>query len=104
MPKITFITAGGKESVLENVQGTLMEIAVEHGIGGIEGDCGGVGACGTCHIQVCPEWMDRVGPASKFEKSVLSSLQNTSIHSRLACQVEVTEILDGLVVRQPNSP
>jgi 2Fe-2S ferredoxin len=102
MSKITCITADGKETILENVRGTLMEAAVDHAIAGIGGDCGGVGSCGTCHVHVAPEWLDRVGPASAFERDVIDLQQNASSCSRLGCQIELTEKLDGLVVRVPS--
>jgi len=102
MSKITFIMADGKITTLETVDGSLMEAAVAHGIVGIGGDCGGVGSCGTCHIHVAPEWMERAGPVADFERDVIDLQQNTSPCSRLACQIELTEKLDGLVVRVPN--
>ena len=102
MSKITIIITDGREVVLENPRGSLMEAAVEAAIAGIGGDCSGVGSCGTCHIQVAPEWLDRVGPASGCERDVLDSRPNASACSRLSCQIELTEKLDGLVVRVPN--
>jgi 2Fe-2S ferredoxin len=102
MCKITFIMADGQETLLNSTQGTLMEAAVEHGIAGIGGDCGGVGSCGTCHIYVAPEWMNRVGPASESERDAINDPQKISPWSRLACQIELTEKLDGLVVRVPD--
>jgi len=102
MSKVTFFTADGKETVLENARGTLMETAVAHGIAGIDGDCGGVGSCGTCHLHVAPEWVERVGPASEFERDIIALQQNVSPCSRLGCQIELTEKLNGLVVRVPN--
>jgi 2Fe-2S ferredoxin len=101
MSKITFISHDGKETLLEKAGGNLMQAAVEHGIAGIEGDCGGVGACGTCHVHIAPEWRNRVGPASGFEQEVIKNLHNISPCSRLGCQIELTEKLDGLVVRIP---
>jgi 2Fe-2S ferredoxin len=102
MSKITFITADGNETILENARGTLMEAALDCGIAGIGGDCGGVGSCGTCHVHIAPEWMECVGSASEFERDVIDLQQNASHCSRLGCQIELTKKLDGLVVRVPN--
>jgi len=102
MSKVIFITADAKETVLQNACGTLMEAAVDHSIAGIEGDCGGVGSCGTCHVHITHEWMQRVGPATGFERAIIDLQQNASPCSRLGCQVQLTEKLDGLVVRVPN--
>lgn len=79
-------------------EGNLMEIAREHGVDGIDGNCGGVCSCSTCHVRVKPEWMERVGPATEDEKDLLSFDSSADERSRLGCQVELTPELDGLVV------
>lgn len=58
MPIVTFITLDGESVKVEKAIGTLMEIAQEHEIEGITGDCGGVCSCSTCHVYVPKEWMD----------------------------------------------
>jgi ferredoxin, 2Fe-2S len=103
MFKVTFLGADGQKTVVEKANGTLMDAAVKHGVCGIEGDCGGVGTCGTCHVHVDPEWTERVGPASELEQAVIGLLPDVSPCSRLGCQVELTEKLNGLVVRVPRS-
>ena len=51
MGKITFIEHDNTEHVTEFEAGTtLMQIAVDNAVPGIDGDCGGECACGTCHI------------------------------------------------------
>jgi ferredoxin, 2Fe-2S len=102
MLKVTFLGADEKRTVVETASGTLMEAAVKHGVCGIEGDCGGVGACGTCHLQVEPQSAERVGPASDLELEVISLLPNFSPCNRLGYRIELTEKLDGLVVRVPH--
>ena len=64
MAKITFITQDDEQITLEADSGSLMELAVENGIAGIDGDCGGVCSCATCHVHVVPEHQSKVGPAS----------------------------------------
>lgn len=103
MPKITFLGADGRKTIVEETGGTLMDVAVKHGICGIEGDCGGVGACGTCHLYVDPQWLERVGPASGLEREVISLLPGVSPCSRLGCQIALTQMLDGLLVSVPRS-
>ncbi len=98
MPKVTFITRDGKEVVVPDGCGTLMEIGREHEIEGIEGDCGGVCSCSTCHVYVSPEWMERVGPPEDMEDDTLDFNEQRKANSRLGCQVELTDALDGLVV------
>ena len=64
MPKITYITSTGVEHVVNATSGeSAMQTAVSHRIPGIDGDCGGVAACGTCHVWVDQNWLDKIGPA-----------------------------------------
>lgn len=79
--------------------GNLMTVAVENEVEDIDGDCGGVCACGTCHVHIAPEWIDRVGRATDVELGMLDLEDNATEYSRLSCQIEVTEELDGLVVK-----
>ena len=99
MPKITFITPAGDHRVIEQAEGTLMSVAVAHQVPGIDGDCGGVCSCGTCHVQVDPAWYDKVGPAVAGEQGLLDLEDKVGPTSRLGCQVKLTPELDGLVVR-----
>ena len=99
MPKITYITANGEKIIVENAQGTLMTAAVENQVNGIDGDCGGVCSCATCHVHISTEWTAKVGPASDIELGMLELEDDVSEFSRLACQVELTDELDGLEVK-----
>lgn len=98
MAKITYITPDGETIVANADSGNLMQLAVDEGVDGIFGDCGGVCSCATCHVQVAKEWMDRVGAANETEREILELEDNTNERSRLCCQIEVTDELDGLVV------
>ncbi len=79
-----------------------MEIATQHDVKGIEGSCGGVCSCGTCHVWVQPEWLERVGQASEIERDILDLEGNGNERSRLCCQIEMSTELDGLVVEVAN--
>ena len=99
MPKVTYILPDGQAVVIERAEGSLMSAAVDNNLTGIDGDCGGVGSCGTCHVCIDPAWADRVGPATNVEKDMLECDAAATTTSRLGCQVEITPDLDGLVVR-----
>lgn len=98
MPKVTFITRDHTYIEVSGASGNLMEIAIENDVDGITGDCGGVCSCSTCHIYVAKDWIERVGPASAVEKDTLEFHSHYRPNSRLGCQVEICENLDGLVV------
>ena len=103
MAKIVFIEANGEKSTIEGITGdTLMETAVDNGIQGILGSCGGGMACSTCHCFVDEAWMEIVGKPDEAEGDML---EFTAVarrdNSRLACQISITKKLDGLVVWLP---
>ncbi len=98
MPKVTFIAEDGKETLVENAVGNLMEIAREYDVEGIEGACSGCCSCATCHIRVRPEWLGKTGRATEAEQDLIDLESGTDERSRLSCQIEMSDELDGLVV------
>ncbi len=80
-----------------------MESATQNGIPGIDGDCGGVCACATCHVYVDREWLAATGERTETETDMLELAADVEENSRLACQIKVSEGLDGLIVRTPLS-
>lgn len=102
MIKITMISHDGERHELDAEPGiSLMEAAVNNAIPGIDGDCGGACACGTCHIKVAPEWQEQTGTPGSDEASMLSMTPEKADNSRLACQIQLDESLNGLVVEMP---
>ncbi|MBC6428881.1 MAG: 2Fe-2S iron-sulfur cluster binding domain-containing protein [Cellvibrionales bacterium] len=99
MAQITFITPSGEEVTVTAQSGSVMQAAVTNMVEGIDGDCGGVCSCATCHVHVDPAWLDKVGAAGDIEKEMLELEDGSSDHSRLSCQIEVSDELDGLVLR-----
>jgi 2Fe-2S ferredoxin len=104
MPKITYIEHSGSSHVVEVKTGlSVMEGAVKNNIPGIDADCGGACACATCHVYVDPAWAGKTGAKSAMEESMLDFAENVEETSRLSCQIKVTDQLDGLIVRMPES-
>jgi 2Fe-2S ferredoxin len=104
MAKITYIEFDGAEHTVEVKNGlSVMEGAVRNNIPGIDADCGGACACATCHVYVDEAWREKVGGPSAMEESMLDFAENVEPNSRLSCQIKVTDALDGLVVRMPES-
>ena len=102
MAKITFITKDNVTTTVEGNSGSVMELAVQNNIKGIDGDCGGVCSCATCHVHVAPEDMDKMGEASEIEKDMLEFDDNANEYSRLSCQLKIREALDGIVLKVAN--
>ena len=104
MAKITYVTFQGKEQSLDLGPGmSLMEAAIQNSLEGIESICGGNGYCGMCRIYIAEPWRERVGPASEFEQPVLADFDEDKPGARLACQIQITDELDGLVVHLPKA-
>jgi len=102
MAKITFITSDDEKITVEAESGSVMELAVENNIQGIDGDCGGVCSCATCHVHVLPEFVEKTGEASEIEKDMLELDDNADEYSRLSCQIDISPTLDGLVLKVAN--
>ena len=104
MAKITYIEFNGTEHVIDVKNGlSVMEGAVKNNIPGIDADCGGACACATCHVYVDDAWVAKAGAKSAMEDSMLDFADNVEPNSRLSCQIKVTDELDGMIVRMPES-
>ncbi|EKY27200.1 2Fe-2S ferredoxin [Brevundimonas diminuta 470-4] len=104
MPKITYIEHDGTEHTVEVKKSlSVMEGAIRNNVPGIDADCGGACACATCHVYVDPDFAAETGRPSAMEESMLDFAENVEPNSRLSCQIRVTDDLDGLIVRLPQS-
>lgn len=102
MPRVVFVSADGETRDIVAATGrSLMETAVENGVPGIDADCGGACACATCHVIVAPDWIDRLPEPADDERAMLEFAVDPGPRSRLACQIRLTDALDGLEVRTP---
>lgn len=104
MPRVTFVEPNGTTHHVEIANGySVMEGALNNNIRGIDGDCGGNCACGTCHVYVAAEWRERTGTQSEMEHHMLEFAEGVREDSRLCCQIEIVDGLDGLVVHIADS-
>ena len=104
MAKITYIEHDGTEHTVDVKTGlSVMEGAIKNNVPGIDADCGGACACATCHVYVDAAFEGKTGEKSAMEESMLDFAENVESNSRLSCQIKVTDELDGLIVRLPES-
>ena len=105
MVKVTFIEHDGTRHDVEAKSGvSLMEAARMNNVPGILADCGGACACATCHVMVQGDWMAKLCDISEEEEAMLEfGLEERSETSRLSCQLEVSEDLDGIELQLPES-
>lgn len=104
MAKITYVQPDGARRTCVNFEGmTAMHLAVGNLVDGIDANCGGMMQCGTCHVYISPEWAERVGLPSPDERAILEGLDGVEVrpHSRLSCQIQLGEELDGLIIEVP---
>jgi 2Fe-2S ferredoxin len=103
MSKVTYIESDGKQHVVDLQPGdSVMQGAVTNGVSGIAAICGGACSCATCHVYIDEAWRSRTGARNDLEESMLEMADDVQPNSRLACQIKMTEELDGLVVRIPD--
>lgn len=94
----------GVDGTVEEARGAagdrLLDLAQAYGQP-LEGTCDGQMACSTCHVIVAPEFADLLPPPSEEEEDMLDFAPGATRTSRLACQITLTDALDGLTVRMP---
>ncbi len=101
MPHMTFIAADGTRIEVSTAVGdSVLDVARENNIA-IEGACEGSMACSTCHVIVDKNWYRKLEELSEDEEDMLDLAFGLTRTSRLGCQIEITEELDGLVVSLP---
>ena len=99
---MTFINSDGtRQTHTAAVGRTIMDCALDNRVAGIRGQCGGAATCGTCHCYVLSAWRELIPPASGDEADLLPLLFGPRADSRLACQITLTDALDGITVALP---
>lgn len=96
MGKIFVIDREGVEYEIDAREGeNLMEILRDGGMP-IDGICGGVCVCSTCHVYMATDWIDKSGVRKDDEQVIVEDSGSYQETSRLACQIEFTSALDGM--------
>ncbi len=104
MPELSFIQPDGEAVSITAMTGeSVMAAAFRTGVHGIEAECGGNGVCGTCHCYVDERVMNAAPSPSAEEGNMLQWVIEPRENSRLTCQLEVSEELDGAVFEVPAS-
>lgn len=104
MVSITFVEHDGTAHLVDAQPGmSLMEAAYRSNIKAILADCGGDGGCATCHVYLDRRWRPIAGERSVRERSTLRFAVDTSEESRLSCYIEITDKMEGLTVKIPES-
>ena len=103
MTKVVFVSPAGESQSIDVLPGlTLMEAAVQNGIVGIDGDCGGSCNCGTCHVWIDEAWLSKLTPSQSIETNMIEGLVAAQPNSRLCCQIKISSAMDGMILRIPS--
>ena len=98
MPLLKVVDRDGVEhEVKAGGGGSLMEPLRDHDLG-ITAICGGMCSCATCHVYVDAAWVSRLTAAMSDETDMLRDLSTQRSNSRLSCQIQLSDALDGLKV------
>jgi len=74
---------------------SLMEILRDGGLP-VEAICGGQCICSTCHVYVDESWLAQLSPAAAAEQVMVEDSGHYRATSRLACQIDYRDTLDGI--------
>ena len=99
MPKLHVITRDGAERELDAERGCALMDTLRDAGTGVDGTCGGMMSCGTCHVYVDEAWLPRLPAKSEDETAMLEAIAEivtVKPTSRLSCQIPMTEELAGL--------
>lgn len=104
MPRITFVEFDGTEHPVDaGNEFSVMEAARDNDVPGIEAECGGAGACATCHVYIDKAWVAVSGAVGRVENELLELIEERREESRLSCQINISDEMDGLIVRLPET-
>lgn len=74
---------------------SLMEVLREYEWG-TPAICGGLCSCGTCHVYLDTDWLDKFQQKDPEEQDLLDVFDTNKANSRLSCQLLLHARHDGL--------
>lgn len=95
---------------VEDLQGTVQNVEVPEGISlslmevlkasdyPVLATCGGMALCATCHVEVEDD-AGKLGEPTDAELDMLDTLPHATSKSRLACQIQIGENLNGMLFK-----
>ena len=97
MPRVWLTRRDGETEPVDARPGRSLMLNIRKP-GQIQAICGGEASCGTCHVYVAEDWLDRLPPIAPDEEIILAFSDWRQANSRLSCQIKVTDELEGLAV------
>jgi len=99
VPQVTFEYEDRPSLICEVREGeSVLDAALDNGVPGIIGQCGGAATCLTCHCYVLRH-EGNLPAIEALEAEVLEYVYDRRPMSRLACQLPLRDGLRSVVVR-----
>jgi 2Fe-2S ferredoxin len=98
MPKVIYHHDSGTTDVVAADAGSnVMRAAVQNGVPGIVGECGGQAMCATCHVYVREPYIDALPEIGEDEEEMLdcTAAPRDERRSRLGCQLALGSAVEG---------
>ncbi|MCS2148437.1 2Fe-2S iron-sulfur cluster-binding protein [Scandinavium manionii] len=104
MNTIIYKLASGQEMRASAGAGvSLMQAAIQHGVPGVVGECGGSASCGTCHLYI-EQGGDGFPAPDEMELGMLEfTAAALKAESRLGCQCILQEEMPLIIVQVPDT-
>lgn len=96
--KVHVTDTNGSVKTLAATKGTVLMHLITDNDMDLRAECGGCLACATCHVYVNSEWLSKLKPMKQDEQDMLDFADGLRDNSRLSCQIELDDDLDGLSV------
>lgn len=104
MPKVIYHHEDGATDVVAADTGSnVMRAAVQNGVAGIVGECGGQAMCATCHVYVREPYLDSLPGIGEDEEEMLecTAAPRDERRSRLGCQLTLGGDVEEVEVDVP---
>lgn len=99
MAKLIVTDLSGNTEEIEGETGiSVMENIRDAGFEDLAAICGGCCSCCTCHVYVDDAWLGKLPAQEEDEYDLVSESEVYKANSRLSCQIEFSDALDGLKV------
>lgn len=105
MPRVIFHRDGATEVVTADTGSNVMRAAVQSGVTGIVGECGGQAMCATCHVYVRERYLDSLPEIGEDEQEMLecTAAPRDERRSRLGCQLTLGGDIEEVEVDVPQT-
>ena len=98
MPLLKVTDRDGVEHDINAPNGGVLMEPLRDMNDGVTAICGGMCSCATCHVYVDASWVDKLPKIMSDEMDMIRDLTSFKSNSRLSCQVQLTDALNGLKV------